>query len=141
MDRPIPGDLLRAELIPYGDDRFQLVGADLTLAPKTALALGMVFHELATNAAKYGARSAMTLTAKVQGPAGGWATTCSHHVLTPGLDQSPGGPQVKLPECQGFGTRLIERSLKGELGGDAVLNYQEEGFQCSLKAPLEPLNA
>jgi two-component sensor histidine kinase len=128
--------LLRAELAPYGETHFSLEGPDLTLAPKSALALGLVFHELATNAAKYGALS------QGEGKVGVSWTIDTH-------DQRPflmlnwiesDGPKVKPPASQGFGSRLIERSLKGELGGDAELSYQEEGFRCSLKAPLEPLN-
>ena len=123
--------------MPYGEGRFQLDGPDLTLAPKTALALGMVFHELATNAAKYGALghgSDGKVQARWRVEDGG-----SRPILTLDWTES-GGPRITPPERQGFGTRLIERSLKGELGGDAALSYQEEGFQCSLKAPLEPLN-
>jgi two-component sensor histidine kinase len=129
-------DLLQAELLPFGQDRFQLEGVDVTLAPKSALALGMVFHELATNAAKYGSLNQETGRVRVR-----WLveTGESRPQLTLDWIES-GGPAVRPPSCQGFGTRLIERSLKGELGGDAVLSYQEEGFQCSLKAPLEPLN-
>jgi two-component sensor histidine kinase len=130
-------DLLRAELTPYGPEHFVLDGPDLTLAPKTALALGMVFHELATNAAKYGAL-AQESGGKVSVS---WRVDDSgtRPVLALNWIES-GGPSVKPPSRQGFGTRLIERSLKGELGGDAVLRYEEEGFQCLLKAPLEPLN-
>jgi two-component sensor histidine kinase len=128
--------LLQAELTPYGESRFTLEGPDLTLAPKSALALGMVFHELATNAAKYGALSEIEGKVAVT-----WSIETSDQRPCLTLDWiESGGPTVKTPAGQGFGSRLIERSLKGELGGDALLRYQEEGFQCLLKAPLEPLN-
>jgi two-component sensor histidine kinase len=129
-------ELLRTELAPYGPDRFELEGPDLTLAPKSALALGMVFHELATNAAKYGSLAQENGKVRVR-----WLVEIGESRPQLALHWiEAGGPPVKAPSRQGFGTRLIERSLKGELGGDAVLSYEEEGFQCSLKAPLEPLN-
>jgi two-component sensor histidine kinase len=129
-------DLLRTELAPYGDSHFDLEGPDLTLSPKAALALGMVFHELATNAAKYG-----PLTFDGGKVAVHWRIENAEPRPNLALDWiKSGGPNVTIPAREGFGSRLIERSLKGELGGDAILNYRDEGFQCSLKAPLEPLN-
>ena len=129
-------DLLQMELAPYGGAHFELAGPDITLPPKSALALGMVFHELATNAAKYG-----PLTIDGGKVAVRWRVEKAEPRPNLELDWiESGGPTVNAPVREGFGSRLIERSLKGELGGDAILNYREEGFQCSLKAPLEPLN-
>jgi len=48
------------------------------------------------------------------------------------------GPPVSPPERRGFGSRLIERSLRGQLGGDAVLTFAPEGLHCRLRLPLAP---
>jgi len=129
-------ELLTAELSPYGDDHFTLTGADLTLPPKSALALGMVFHELATNAAKYGPLSRAGGQVSV-----GWRVDAAQPRPVLVLDWiESGGPEVSAPTRQGFGARLIERSLNGELGGEAELSYERDGFRCTLRAPLEELN-
>jgi two-component sensor histidine kinase len=129
-------ELLSVELEPYGEERFLLNGADLTLPPKAALALGMVFHELATNACKYGPLTQDDGQVRVS-----WDVEATEPRPTLVLEwRETGGPDVATPTRQGFGSRLIERSLAGELGGQAELKYEREGFRCTLRAPLEELN-
>lgn len=132
-------ELIEAELAPYrGRDggKAVLEGPHVDLDAKTALALGLVVHELATNAAKYGALSSpegrVEVRWRMRGEAAG-----------PRLDIDwieRDGPPVSAPEGAGFGTRLIERSVTGELSGEVECHYSETGFRCRLSLPL-PVSA
>ena len=128
--RDIVGEVIEPYCRP-SHGRCHIDGPRVRLTPSMALALSMAVHELATNAAKYGALSA---------PAG--QVTISWSVL-PGSPrqltlcwQERGGPSVALPERRGFGTRLIERSLAQELAGEVSLAYVPTGVVCTVKAPL-----
>lgn len=133
------GALLRAlvsdELAPYqapGGANVVIHGPNLALRPTAALALGLALHELATNAAKYGALSTVMGRVTVR-----WA-------LTPagGIDlvwEEGGGPLVSPPSRQGFGTLLVERSLAYELGGDAKLDFRPGGLVCRVSIPPDQL--
>jgi PAS domain S-box-containing protein len=118
-------------LSPYHRDRFEIGGSDVRLPPKMALALALALHELATNAAKYGALSVpagrVAITWRVQ------PNDPPHLILR---WQERGGPPVVPPEQKGFGSRLIERSLALELGGDVTITYDPAGVLCEVKAPL-----
>lgn len=129
------GDLLDAQLDPYavaGQQRIHRDGAaGVALSPRVALALGMVLHELATNALKYGALSS---------PAGrvelSWQLVgaCSPQRLRFRWSESL-GPPVREPTRQGFGTRFIERSVVRELGGDIRMSFDRSGLQCAFEFP------
>jgi len=108
-------------------------GPEVDLPPRMAVTLGMVFHELATNAAKYGALSAPGGKVRVS-----WRT-----VLDPAADalltlewREEGGPAVRTPAHRGFGSRLIEGSVKGELGGVSRMTFDAEGFSYRLEVVL-----
>ncbi|EIM29073.1 PAS domain-containing sensor histidine kinase [Microvirga lotononidis] len=110
---------------------FEIEGEHLRLIPRTALAIAMAIHELATNAAKYGALSV---------PSGCVVITWT---LAPGAEprlvlrwQEKGGPPVTAPTRRGFGTRLIERSLSTDVGGDVQLTYAPTGVVCEMDIPL-----
>jgi PAS domain S-box-containing protein len=125
-------DVLLAELKPHGEGRYELDGADLNLTPNQALTLGLVFHELATNAAKYGALSS---------PAGSicvsWAVGRKDGEARLTLTWTErGGPAVAPPMRKGFGSRLIERTLKGDIDGAASLDFAPSGLVCRIEAPL-----
>ena len=112
--------------------RFQVSGPRIRLSPKTALSLSMALHELATNAVKYGALSSeagqVEITWEVvNGPEG--------RRLTLKWKES-GGPSVFPPARKGFGSRLIERSLAAEVGGEAQIHYKPTGIICTFDAPL-----
>jgi two-component sensor histidine kinase len=96
-----------------------------------SVALNLVFHELATNAAKYGALSKSTGRVSVT-----WSleTSGSAGILDLRWEES-GGPPVKLGQRQGFGTRLIKRTLAA-LGGRAEVNFAPSGFDCWISVPL-----
>ncbi|MCR5874627.1 PAS domain-containing protein [Phenylobacterium sp. J426] len=121
-------DVLGVEFKPYGPERYRLQGPDVALSPAEALALGLLFHELATNAAKYGALSTSAGCIEVD-----WAVGAKSLELS---WRERGGPTVAPPQRRGFGSRLIERSLKGALGGEAVLDFSPEGLVCRINLPL-----
>ena len=130
-------DILMQELAPYAsaDGRgFTLSGDDFTLEPAMAVTLGMAFHELATNAAKYGALSASGGRVKVA-----WRT-CAHGRLH--LEwQEMGGPPASPPQRRGYGSRLIESTLPAALDGEVRLNFLEEGVRCEMDIGLDRLLA
>lgn len=126
-------DVLEQDFTPHvsGDRRrFMLTGKDITLGPIAAVTLGMAFHELATNAAKYGALSVPSGRVQVA-----WAVGHDHRLH---LDwRETGGPPVQPPRRRGFGSRLIERGLPGELAGEVHLDFPPEGLHCTMEMSLE----
>lgn len=122
-------DVVLVELRPHGSDRYRLSGPEIQLAPADALSLGLIFHELATNAAKYGGLSD-----------GEGRVEVAWRILTEGAQPElelewveTGGPPVVVPSRRGFGSRLIERSLED---GSAALTFAAEGLRCSIRLPL-----
>ncbi len=110
-------------------DRIAAKGPALRVTPRQALALSMALHELATNAVKYGALSNNTGRIAID-----WRV--EDGVLT--LDwRESGGPPVTPPRRKGFGTRLIERGLSNDLGGEARILYHGTGLEARVSAPLE----
>jgi two-component system, chemotaxis family, sensor kinase Cph1 len=126
--------LVEQALQPYasGDgSNIQISGDEVLLRPSAALTFSLVLHELATNAAKYGA---------LQKPGGFVSVDCSVR-SNRGLElhlhwAETGGPPVRPPVRRGFGLELIERSAAHELGGQAVLDYRVEGLSCDITVPL-----
>ncbi len=105
----------------------------MKLAPNAVVTLGLAFHELATNAAKYGALCV---------PEGGVEVTWT---LRRSKKKAPlveivwrehGGPPVRPPQRRGFGSRLLERGLAQEFGGTVQLDFAPEGVQCHICLPL-----
>jgi PAS domain S-box-containing protein len=129
------GELLEAELEPYaiaGRQRISRDGTEVALSPRIALALGMIFHELATNATKYGALSSEAGRIELH-----W--TIEETAAWPSLRFrwcESGGPAVSQPSRKGFGTRFIERSIVRDLGGELRLLFEPAGLQCSFEFPL-----
>ena len=122
--------LLREELDAYTVEHMKvdLSGVNVMLTPKSALSLSLAIHELATNAAKFGAFSRPTGRVAVQ-----WSVTADG-----GIDLSwseVGGPPVTPPTHVGFGTTLIERALAMETGGRATLHYDPTGVVCNVFLP------
>jgi PAS domain S-box-containing protein len=126
-------DVILIELRPHGIERYRLDGPDVPLAPAEALRLSLIFHELATNAAKYGALANTDGCVRVS-----WRVEPGPEAARLVLDWSEvGGPPVTSPTRRGFGSRLIERSLQAESGGAAVMTYASEGLRCRLSVPLQ----
>jgi two-component sensor histidine kinase len=122
------GEIAAAAAEPYGPGRWRIEGPEVSLPPQLALSLSLALHELATNAAKYGALSAAGGEVEV-----GWSADDGQLWLT---WRERGGPPVTPPTRRGFGTRLIERGLARELGGEVKLEFTPGGVVCEVWAPL-----
>lgn len=130
-DAPI-GEIVRSELAPYMDGHethVKISGPEVSLAPNDALSLGLAIHELATNAAKYGALSSIEGKIFVD-----W------HLLSPERAEvhwrEAGGPPVSVPTKRGFGRDLVEKIVAGELKSNVELQFNPEGVQCRLQVPV-----
>lgn len=132
--------ILSDELAPYGDDRHgrvHLSGPPLLLKPAAAQSLSLVFHELATNAAKYGALSVAEGRLEIA-----WEVVAANgKSATLHLDwRERGGPSV-APRTersrQGFGSRLIHSSVERQLGGSVELAWAEAGLAAKIVIPLD----
>ena len=112
--------------------RVSIRGPDVALAPAAAQALAMALHELATNAAKYGALST---------PAGQVAVSWTREGEGPLVLQwtETGGPMVAKPSRRGLGTTMLARALAGPLNGVSRLDWRPEGLVCELELPGEAL--
>ena len=124
--------VIDAELAPYlqeDDQRVEVLGPHVELAPNDALSLGLAIHELATNAAKYGALSAGMGQVRVA-----WTKVSPDRVRLEWRES--GGPPVKPDPPRGFGTDLIEKIVAHELGTAVELNYRPEGVTCLLTIPV-----
>lgn len=132
------GELLRAELDAFvlESGRASLTGPKVELRPRVATTLGIVIHELATNAVKYGAFSNRDGRLGLE-----WAFEDGEAgrmlVLT---WRESGGPPVRRPERTGLGSELINRSLSFELGGRAAIDYRAEGVVATLVIPVTDQN-
>lgn len=129
------GDLLRAELGMFqgeGGDRVWLHGPEVMLASHVVVPLGMLLHELATNAAKYGALSVQTGLVHVTWQLGPSATGQALDLLW----EESGGPPVTPPATRGFGTEMIERGLARQLSAQVLIDYRREGLRFTLSMPL-----
>jgi two-component sensor histidine kinase len=132
-------DVLLQELEPYRSndgERFVIEGLDFELGPKAALALGMAFHELATNAAKYGALSKPTGQVRVTW---NYLRSSPPTVLRLRWVES-GGPPVAKTGHKGFGSTVIERGLSLELDGEVRLDFEPGGVVCMIDIPLDLAN-
>ena len=113
-------------------NRVTLGGPAVRLNPQSALALTLAVHELGTNAMKYGALSNETGTVSLDWEVGGSAANPEFRLLW----QERDGPPVAPPSRKGFGSRMIERSLRSYFRGETALSYPLEGVQFRIKAPL-----
>jgi two-component sensor histidine kinase len=124
-------NLVTQELSPYCQDvetRARIEGPDLLLEPYAAQTIAVTLHELATNAAKYGALSV---------PDG------RVHVTWSGAEKGPltlrwtetGGPIVTSPTRKGFGTRVMERMIRDQLKGKMHFDWHTDGLVCEIALP------
>ena len=125
--------VIEASLEPFRTDHnLRLRGPNVSLPSEMMLTIGLALHELATNAAKYGAFSVpegrVEIAWELQGEAG------SRRLILDWTEQ--GGPPVEEPERRGFGRTLIERSVAYELDGNAELTFAPEGVRCHIEVPL-----
>jgi PAS domain S-box-containing protein len=132
------GDLARAQLSHFADlfgSRIAMQGAKLSLTPASAQAIGFALHELATNAAKYGALSTDTGRVDV-----GWRT--DGDTLAVSWTERD-GPPVSAPKQRGFGTIVMQTMTERSVEGTVNLDYAPSGLTWHLTCPavnvLEPL--
>ncbi|WP_314949425.1 sensor histidine kinase [Bradyrhizobium cosmicum] len=129
-------DVIARVLHPFvlsNPDRIRMAGPAVPLSPRLAVVLSMIVHEIATNAAKYGALSNETGRVTLD-----WEVTADRpkprlHLIWTEI----GGPPVTAPVQRGFGSRLIERSARDQLGGEATLDFLPRGVVCTVVCPLD----
>ncbi len=133
-------ELMQIEVKPFDSTeqpRITISGPDLLLSPDQAVGLGLIMHELASNALQYGSLSSasgkVNLDWKAPGKKG-----ARRLVLT---WRESGGPQVNPPERQGFGSILIRRSLAKVLSSEVIHEFHSEGVFAEISMPLEDLPA
>jgi two-component sensor histidine kinase len=137
--RPLPGgqgeaallgDLLSVLLAPYNDmgafkGRIRVAVERMGVGEAAATGLGLVIHELATNSMKYGALSSPTGTLDLTSAAE------ADHVILTWLER--GGPEVETPDAvEGFGSKLVRRSVAGQLGGSIAYEWSTGGVIITL---------
>lgn len=120
------GEIISAELRPYDTARISIKGPHILLSPKLALTMALLFHELATNAAKYGALS---------GSLGRISVRWSFDTMLNLEWRESEGPAVNAPSHRGFGTRLFLRALE-QFGGKVDATFASTGLICKLRVPL-----
>ena len=120
-------DLLVAELGPYGHVRFNLNGHPLFLPDKLAVSLALIFHELATNAGKYGAFSSPRGFLQVS-----WTVTDDR--LNIAWDETEGPPVGNVGEA-GFGTKLLKSALLS-FDGKTEMTYLKTGVHCTMQCRI-----
>lgn len=124
-------DIAVAELAPYDESRLLIEGPAIFVPPKSALALGLMFHELATNSAKYGAllhaSGRLSLT---------WSSIDTALSIT---WCESGGPPVSRPRATGCGSRLLTQASK-MIGGAVQMDFASTGLVCRLFLPLSNIS-
>jgi two-component system CheB/CheR fusion protein len=127
-------EIVAQQLQPYLTEAHRVTteGASLSLRPKATLALGMVIHELATNAMKHGALSVPEGRVDVT-----WSVKDGERGRCLILNwREAGGPAVSKPIRKGFGSELIARTLGYELEGEATIDFAAEGLRTTLVMPF-----
>jgi two-component sensor histidine kinase len=121
-------DILSAELRPYEVSRVSMAGPDVLLPSKLALMMALLVHELATNAAKYGALASSVGKLSIR-----WSLADARLELE---WRESGGPAVTAPTHRGFGTRLFSRALE-QFGGAVEATFATTGLICKLSLVLQ----
>jgi PAS domain S-box-containing protein len=120
------------ELAPYvgeGKAHGRVDGPYVLLAPNKAQAIAVILHELATNAAKYGALSVAKGRVEVQ-----WSLPANDQLIFTWIEK--GGPAVQKPLHKGFGTRMMEQMIRDQQRGDFRLHWGAEGLACEIILPV-----
>lgn len=123
--------LLEGELAPFRNvgQRVVLSGPPVMLAPGMAQPMAMAMHELATNAVKHGALSVPEGSISVA-----WGSAAGHLRLR--WTEAGGPPLPGPPERRGFGSRVLEGTVRAQLGGSVTLSWASSGLVCDLAVPL-----
>ncbi len=129
--------LIRQELSPYCSEQAlnaNLGGPEVRLASSQAQPVAVLFHELTTNAVKYGALSLPTGRVQVF-----WTRGDDARLLLRWIERN--GPSIKPPERRGFGMRVIEEVVRRQLGGELRFDWRPDGLMCSIELPHERYGA
>jgi PAS domain S-box-containing protein len=124
--------LAREELAAYSqgrETRVQIDGPSVLLEPNAAQAIAVTLHELATNAAKYGALSVPDGHVRVE-----WSHDQNGRLVLRWTEK--GGPPVEAPTRRGFGARVIEKMVRGQLKGELHFAWHPEGLACEIVLPV-----
>ena len=129
-------DVIQGALEPFSEidgraSRVEITGENIRFTPKAAMALGIAFNELATNAVKYGAFSNEAGSVRIE-----WAVEPSpdgRRLLLIWAEKD--GPVVEPPKHKGFGSNVIGRGLAYELNGKVQLDYRPGGVVCTMNIP------
>ena len=130
------GDVVRSTLAPHiglDTERFHICGDKLQVSSDTALALNMALHELATNAAKYGALTEPDGKVSIV-----WEANSERRGFARLTWIERGGPVVSPPANKGFGTRLLGRAFAAD-GGEVKLEFASAGVRCEMSIPTTVL--
>jgi two-component sensor histidine kinase len=124
--------LVTQELLPYCGERearVRMDGPAAMLEPSTAQAIAIALHELATNAAKYGSLSLADGHVEIA-----WSRTADGRLSLRWIES--GGPTVTPPTHRGFGMRIVENIIAGQLKGEVRLDWRDQGLTCEIVLPL-----
>jgi putative addiction module CopG family antidote len=125
--------LIEGEIAPFvGGQRVVLEGPRVALSPGVAQALAMAVHELATNAVKHGALSVAAGHVAVAW----WLLGDGARVLRLDWTETGGPPVADRPPRRGFGSRVLDATLRGQLGGSVKLDWRQAGLACAVSVPL-----
>jgi two-component sensor histidine kinase len=123
-------NLIAQELAPYreeGEARVRIEGPDVMLEPNAAQAMAVILHELATNAAKYGALSVPDGRVQVE-----WSRAADGWITLRWSESN--GPAANPPSSQGFGTRVME-SMVAAQKGEIHFSWRSQGLSCEIIIP------
>lgn len=126
------GQAVSPHATPGETPRFVIQGPDILLKPRAAMAFALALHELATNAAKYGALTTASGLIRLQWEIVGEDADAQVRMVW----AENGGPRVVAPPGSGFGTRLLKEGLRADLRAEVTLNYLPSGLVCTIVAPL-----
>lgn len=127
-------ELVRAQVAPFqptGSDGLHVAGPNFRLTSQAAQTLGLVFHEMATNAAKYGAFASPEGKLSIDWGCAGETMRIHWRETTP--DMPPPSDR------RGFGTHLIDRTLGRALGAKITRTLHSDGLECTFEIPLSAL--
>ena len=132
-------ELIRSQLALYFDrsgSQITVDGPAVSLRPEAAQSLGLALHELATNAAQFGALSSPSGRLSIT-----WALQQERVPAAVEIVwQESGGPEVSTPEQRGFGTLVVERNLARSLEAEVDLTFGSEGVRCRIALPVTQLS-
>src|SRR4029079_18103238 len=130
-------ELVRREFAAYaGRNNTKIDGPDVMLKAEAGQAMGMVLHELVTNAAKYGALSTQSGHVSVR-----WYRKLNGSAQLILVWQESGGPRVEDPKKSGYGTGVGRKLIPYEFGGTVDFSFAPEGVRCRLEMPFDRVSS